>query len=533
LAEDREDVRRAVTWIDEGRLAEADAWIAVAAASAAAEGRDAAPEVRDAQTRLQIERDRLEDARSGWRRTEMSLVHALPLLLQIFNDSEDERTALAAACAWARQQCFADAVVFLAEDDGRVLAGDGWKSDSLADEERRAIAEAAALTRVERPDGILVAAPIRYGGTRIGAVAILGPRERRETMSDAVLALAAASGSAVRGRLTTVAIGRSGDGLSTEILGRSPAMAAVRAAVARAAVTPFPVLIEGESGTGKELVVRALHRLSARRDRRLATLNCAALSDELAEAELFGHTRGAFTGAVASRPGLFEDAHGGTLFLDEVGELSPRAQAKLLRALQEREIRRVGENLPRQVDVRVMAATNRPLADMVAAGGFREDLLFRLAVVRMRLPALRERVEDVPLLAHVFWRRFTADAGKRAVLGADAVARLVCHRWPGNVRELQNVVAGLVVLAPARGRVAARHVDIVLAESGARAIDPPTSLEWARRQCERRTIAAALARHGGRRAAAARELGITRQGLAKAVRRLRLTGGRDSMEGVA
>jgi DNA-binding NtrC family response regulator len=532
-AEDRQDASRASASIADGRLADAEAWLAVATTAAAVEGREAAPEVRGAQARLRVERDRLEEARSGWRRTTMSLVHALPLLLQIFNDSEDERAALAAACAWARQQCFADAVVFLAEDDGRVLASDGWKSESLTDEERRAIAEAAVLTRVERPDGVLVAAPIRYGGTRIGAAAILGPRERRETMSDAVLALAAASGSAVRGRLTTVAISRNGDGLSTEILGRSPAMAAVRAAVARAAVTPFPVLIEGESGTGKELVARALHRLSARRDRRLATLNCAALSDELAEAELFGHTRGAFTGAVASRPGLFEDAHGGTLFLDEVGELSPRAQAKLLRALQEREIRRVGENIPRQVDVRVMAATNRPLADMVASGGFREDLLFRLAVVRLHLPALRERVEDVPLLAHVFWRRFTTEAGKRAVLGADAVARLVCHRWPGNVRELQNVVAGLVVLAPARGRVAARHVDIVLAESGARAIDPPTSLEWARRQCERRTIAAALARHGGRRAAAARELGITRQGLAKAVRRLRLTAGRDSIEGVA
>jgi transcriptional regulator with GAF, ATPase, and Fis domain len=463
----------------------------------------------------------------------MSLVHALPLLLQIFNDSEDERVALAAACGWARQQCLADAVLFLAEDDGRVLASEGWKSESLTDSERRTITDATVLTCLERPDGILMAAPIRYGGSRLGAAVVVGPRERREVMGDAALALAAASGSAVRGRLTTVAISRNGDGLSTEILGRSPAMAAVRAAVARAAVTPFPVLIEGESGTGKELVARALHRLSARRDRRLATLNCAALSDELAEAELFGHTRGAFTGAVASRPGLFEDAHGGTLFLDEAGELSPRAQAKLLRALQEREVRRVGENIPRQVDVRVIAATNRPLADMVAAGGFREDLLFRLAVVRLRLPSLRERVEDVPLLAHVFWRRFTSDAGKRAVLGADAIARLVCHRWPGNVRELQNVVAGLVVLAPARGRVAARHVDIVLAESGARAIDPPASLEWARRQCERRTIAAALARHGGRRAAAARELGITRQGLAKAVRRLRLTGGRDSMEGVA
>ncbi len=535
-AEDRRDALRAAAWLRSGRFAEAEAWIAVATATAAVERRDVAPEVRalHARLRAEAEHDRLEEeARSGLRRTTMPLVHALPLLLQIFNDSEDERTSLAAACGWARQHCLADAVLFLAEDDGRVLASEGWKSESLTEEERRTIVEAAVLTCLERPDGVLMAAPIRYGGARIGAAVVVGPRERRETMSEAALALAAASGSAVRGRLTTVAISRTGDGLSTDILGRSPAMASVRAAVARAAVTPFPVLIEGESGTGKELVARALHRLSARRDRRLATLNCAALSDDLAEAELFGHTRGAFTGAVASRPGLFEDAHGGTLFLDEVGELSPRAQAKLLRALQEREIRRVGENIPRQVDVRLMAATNRPLADMVATGGFREDLLFRLAVVRLRLPALRERAEDVPLLAHVFWRRFTGEAGKRAVLGADAVARLVCHPWPGNVRELQNVIAGMVVMAPARGRVAARHVDIVLAESGARAIEPPTSLEWARRQCERRTIAAALARHGGRRAAAARELGLTRQGLAKAVRRLRLTAGRDSMEGVA
>jgi two-component system response regulator HydG len=296
------------------------------------------------------------------------------------------------------------------------------------------------------------------------------------------------------------------------------------------------VLIEGESGTGKELVARALHRLSARRDRRLAALNCAALSDDLAEAELFGHARGAFTGAVAPRPGLFEDAHGGTLFLDEVGELSPRAQAKLLRALQEREIRRVGENLSRSVDVRVVAATNRSLSEMAAAGGFRGDLLFRLAVIRLTLPPLRERTEDIPLLAHVFWRSMMADANKRAVLGADAIARLVCHRWPGNVRELQNVVAGLVVLAPGRGRVGVRHVEHVLSAYGPRPIEPPTSLASARRHAERRAVAAALARHRGQRSAAARELGVTRQGLAKVVRRLRLApqdDGADHREGVA
>ena len=307
----------------------------------------------------------------------------------------------------------------------------------------------------------------------------------------------------------------------------------MREAIARAALTGFAVLIEGESGTGKELVARAVHRLSARRDRPFAAVNCAALSDELIEAELFGHARGAFTGALGTRAGIFEWAHGGTLFLDEVGELSPRGQAKVLRALQEREIRRVGENTSRSVDVRVVAATNVVLADAVVRGTFRQDLLFRLAVVRIRLPPLRDRIEDIPRLAQSFWRPMAAERGVRTRLGADALAALCRHSWPGNVRELQNAVAGLVVAAPARGRVTERHVRQVLsmAASG-QAGDEAVSLEAARQLAERRAVTSALARHGGRRSAAASELGISRQGLTKALRRLGLSG-LDAKEGVA
>jgi transcriptional regulator with PAS, ATPase and Fis domain len=306
-----------------------------------------------------------------------------------------------------------------------------------------------------------------------------------------------------------------------EILGQSPSIAAVREAAARAASTTFPVLVEGESGTGKELVARAVHRLSARRDRRFLALNCAALTDDLVEAELFGHARGAFTGALNHRAGIFEESHGSTLFLDEVTELSPRAQAKLLRVLQEREVRRVGEHVPRPVDVRIVAATNVPLGQAVGAGKFREDLLFRLAVVRIGMPALRDRIEDVPALAQTFWRSLAADAGKRALLGPDAVAALCRYRWPGNVRELQNVIAALVVAAPTQGRVNARHVDQILSGHGGDE-RPHVTLERARAAFERHVVASALARNGGRCTRAARELGLSRQGLAKAMKRLSL-----------
>jgi two-component system response regulator HydG len=294
-------------------------------------------------------------------------------------------------------------------------------------------------------------------------------------------------------------------------------MSDLRQAVARAAGAPFPVLIVGESGVGKELVARAIHRDGPRRLRPLAALNCAALTDDLVEAELFGHTRGAFTGAVAERRGLFEEADGGTLFLDEVADLSARAQAKLLRALQEGEVRRVGESFARHVEVRVVAASNRPLEEAEREGVFRRDLRYRLDVIRIDVPPLRDRVEDIPALAAAFWARVAPLTNCRARLGDATLAALARYDWPGNVRELQNVVAALAVAAPRHGVVASSLLPAAIARaapvSGGRLTD-------ARAAFERRFIAAALARAGGRHGRAAQELGVTRQGLGKLVKRL-------------
>jgi transcriptional regulator with PAS, ATPase and Fis domain len=281
------------------------------------------------------------------------------------------------------------------------------------------------------------------------------------------------------------------------------------------------VLIEGESGSGKELVARAVHRLSSRHARRFCAINCAALSDELLEAELFGHTRGAFTGAMSERAGLFEEADGGTLFLDEVGELSGRAQAKLLRVLQEGEVRRIGENLPRRVDVRIVAATNRPLEREASNGRFRTDLRFRLDVLRITVPPLRERVGDIALLAQHFWKQATERVGSHATLGSEALAALSRYDWPGNVRELQNAIAWMAVHAPRRGRVGASLLPAQLAST---TLATGSSFELAREEFERRYVRAALAQAGGQRLVAARALGVSRQGLAKMLRRLRIEG---------
>jgi formate hydrogenlyase transcriptional activator len=214
------------------------------------------------------------------------------------------------------------------------------------------------------------------------------------------------------------------------------------------AATSTTVLITGETGTGKELVARAIHDRSPRRERLLVKVNCAAISAGLVESELFGHEKGAFTGALARRKGRFELAHGGTLFLDEVGELPLELQAKLLRVLQERELERVGGTETVRVDVRVVAATNRNLPDMVARGAFREDLYYRLAVFPLALPPLRERPRDVPVLVHALLRRFAREAGKRiTAVSPEAMRALADYRWPGNVRELQNVVERAVILA--------------------------------------------------------------------------------------
>jgi transcriptional regulator with GAF, ATPase, and Fis domain len=305
-----------------------------------------------------------------------------------------------------------------------------------------------------------------------------------------------------------------------EIAGPSAALDDLRRSIERAAAAPFAVLIEGESGVGKELVARALHRLSPRGPRCFCDLNCAALPDDLVEAELFGHARGAFTGAPGDRPGLFEEASGGTLFLDEVAELSARAQAKLLRVLQQQEVRRLGETQTRPVDVRVVAAANRSMTEEVAAGRFRADLLYRLDVVRLRVPPLRERPEDVPALAAIFWQSAVTRVGSTAALGDDMLRVLAAYAWPGNVRELQNVMAALAVAAPPRGRVSPSLLPPRIRERHA----PRPTLADVRSACERDAVRAALGRAGGCRAEAARELGLTRQGLLKTLRRLNLDG---------
>ena len=301
------------------------------------------------------------------------------------------------------------------------------------------------------------------------------------------------------------------------LVGITPPMVALRQSVERAAAAPFAVLVEGESGSGKELVARAIHRGSPRRQKAFCTLNCAALPEELVEAELFGHSRGAFTGAIADRAGVFEEAHGGTLFLDEIGELTPRAQAKVLRVIQDGELRRVGENIVRRVDVRIVSATNRALRQEVDAGRFRLDLLYRLDVLHISVPPLRERREDVALLAAQFWRDAVDRVGSHATLGAGTIAALARYDWPGNVRELQNVLAALAVRAARRGVVPATALPPCFGES---APDESWSLVEARRTFDLRFVRAALVRTGGHRGRTAAELGVTRQGLTKLMNRL-------------
>jgi DNA-binding NtrC family response regulator len=244
------------------------------------------------------------------------------------------------------------------------------------------------------------------------------------------------------------------------------------------------------------------------------------MPEDLIDTELFGHARGAFTGATTERLGLFESADGGTLFLDEVGELSPRAQAKVLRALQEGEVRRIGENVPRAFDTRLIAATNRSLRAEADAGRFRQDLLYRLDVIRVQVPPLRQRVEDIPLLAARFWKDAAARIGSNAVLGKGAVSALTRYDWPGNVRELQNVLTALVVAAPRRGVVGPTALPSAIATAAQP--EAGESLERARHKFEQRFVRAALARAAGHRGRTAAALGVSRQGLAKLMERLQL-----------
>jgi two-component system, NtrC family, response regulator HydG len=302
--------------------------------------------------------------------------------------------------------------------------------------------------------------------------------------------------------------------LSGSMVFASEAMRRLAQLVARVAPRDVTVLVTGESGTGKERVAEALWRASRRAERPFVTFNCAALNPELAEAELFGHTRGAFTGAVRARPGLFGEADGGTLLLDEVGELAPGAQAKLLRVLQEGEVRPVGEERSRRVDVRVVAATHRDLRQEVAAGRFREDLFYRLNVVTLRVPALRERPEDVPVLARHFLRRFAERFGVREPPASPALlAALAGHGWPGNVRELEHAVESLVALSP-DGELDLALLPFAARGAGASAEAaaelPALGLRPRMEAYERGMIVDALRAAHGNRSEAARKLGISR-----------------------
>ena len=449
----------------------------------------------------------------------MEIFEHMAALLSTCHEGENDEAALTAAAARTRRVLRAKAVAVYLRGRPLPLAGDGdgWNAASAV---AARCTQAMQTAGPESADGMIcLATSARGTDGAIGSVlavwpagAALEPRRARLLLEAAALVIAPV----LRGWSAVFEATPGGD--MPEIVGVSPAIGAVRDAIRRVAQVPFAVLIEGESGVGKELVARAIHRLSARGARPFRALNCAAMAEELVEAELFGHAQGAYTGAASARAGLFEDADRGTLFLDEVSELSPRAQAKLLRVLQEGEVRRVGETSSRRVDVRILAASNRSLAAAAAAQTFRHDLLFRLDVLRIEVPPLRSRPEDIPVLCAHFWREAAERAGTSALLSSEAVGRLAAYAWPGNVRELQNVIAAAAVSAPRRGRVGVGHLPAQI-RCGLGAL--PT-LQQARAALERDLVRNALARAGGKPGRAAAELGVSRQGLAKLMRRLGL-----------
>jgi two-component system, NtrC family, nitrogen regulation response regulator NtrX len=310
------------------------------------------------------------------------------------------------------------------------------------------------------------------------------------------------------------------------LIGDGDAMRAVKALIARVAATGARVLISGESGTGKELVAAAIHDASPRRDRPFVRVNCAAIPRDLVESEMFGHEKGAFTGATQSRAGRFELAHGGTLFLDEVGDLSGEAQAKLLRAIELGEVQRVGGSRSVRVDTRIVAATNRDLSRAVSQGAFREDLYFRLNVVPITLPPLRERLEDIDELVAYFLERHRQATGRSPGAWSEgALQELRGYHWPGNVRELANAVERLAILH-AGVEITAEHIREILphtshaADPVAQPAAPDVPLSDAVDEYERLLIVRALRRAGGNIAEAARRLHTDRPNLYRRMKRL-------------
>jgi DNA-binding NtrC family response regulator len=312
------------------------------------------------------------------------------------------------------------------------------------------------------------------------------------------------------------------------VVGKGRAMARLFQLLETVAPTNSTILIRGETGTGKEVVARAIHHNSPRRVQRFVALNCAAIPETLLEAELFGHVRGAFTGAVGNRQGRMEQAHRGTLFLDEVGTMALALQTKLLRVIQEREFERVGDSHTTKVDVRIIAATNSDLARMVAGGQFREDLFYRLNVIPVELPPLRERKEDIPLLVQHFLDKFRGDGpASRVTMSQEAMRRLMAYSWPGNVRQLENAIERAVAISGGRAQIDVGDLPIEIQE--AREPAPTSSvalpeagldLEMFISQIEHDLILRSLERTGGNKGRAAQLLNLKRTTLVEKLKRL-------------
>jgi DNA-binding NtrC family response regulator len=310
------------------------------------------------------------------------------------------------------------------------------------------------------------------------------------------------------------------------IVGKSKPMARLFHLLETIAPTNSTVLITGETGTGKEVAARAIHHNSPRRAHRFVALNCSAIPETLLEAELFGHVRGAFTGAVGNRQGRLEQAHTGTLFLDEVGTMSAALQMKLLRVLQEREFERIGDTHSTKVDVRVIGATNSDLARLVADGQFREDLYYRLNVIPVQIPPLRDRKEDIPLLVQHFLDKFRAAAGPPVTVSQDAMRKLMAYRWPGNIRQLENAIERAVAFTAGRPQIDSSDLPAEVQEAAEHALGVPVALpdegldlEDYIARIERELIERSLERTGGNKGQAAKLLNVKRTTLVEKIKR--------------
>ena len=384
------------------------------------------------------------------------------------------------------------------------------------------------LTLVERrPDELSAFAPLGHGDALGPGLAVIAPElsEGELGLIDHMLGEAALDvAAALRDRDEAVVETPGRRTSYAGIGGAAPAMQELYSLIDRVAPSDSTVLIQGENGTGKELVARAIHERSNRRDHRFVVTNCSAFNDNLLDSELFGHKRGAFTGAVADKAGLFELADLGTFFLDEIGDMSPSLQVKVLRVIQEGTFNRVGDTDTRKVDVRILAATNRDLGAMVADGRFREDLYYRINVINVNLPALRDRRDDIPLLIETFLTR-QGRHGRAKRLATECLARMLAYAWPGNVRELENEIERLVVLAGD-----ATTIDETLLSPRIRLFAPVEtaavpdldSLPAAVEALERRMIASAMRRHGGNKTRAAEELKVSRRNLIRLVQKYEL-----------